>query len=91
MLVVSCAAVDRSVTDFLTAVEIPGVLLCLQSLLLLLSVLLLTFPSAIVAANVSGVPGVAGINTFLATLLSAVAGCTCYCSCCFTEKTKILG
>jgi hypothetical protein len=29
----------------------------------------LTFPSAIVVANVSGVPGVSGINTFLGTLL----------------------
>ncbi len=54
VLVVSCAAVDRAVTDFLPAVEIPGVLLCLQSLLLLLFILLLTFPSAIVVANVSG-------------------------------------
>jgi hypothetical protein len=55
--VVSGAAVGCAVTDFLPAVEIPGVLLCLHSLLLLPFILMLTFPSAIVAANVSGVPG----------------------------------
>jgi hypothetical protein len=45
--------------------------MCLQSLLLLLSILLLTFKSALVVCQRfwPGVPGVAGINTFLATLL----------------------